>query len=327
MAIKVDKDGNKTVVENNQEEQKSPDNILSDAQKNVKILTVEEYNKLKPEEQALYIPYQPSMSDKAIAIMVRQANAQLKALSKMMPAFENMKLVPTPLPSEKLKELLDSIEKMTSLLDPIEKLSNVKIIGTLVKPLVNLINAIFSVIGQIFYFIFALARGQNFFMDTVTGTYDQIDWQGINDSFVDFNKQRSASVENVDIDWDSIPGKTQYNDIKKFKDDLDKVTNMTTIVDAAIKTQKKVSDLTLKQHTWDFYYKNIQNIFGLLGVDMSLLNRPTETEMKNFEKLFPDPKKLVEDMTGGLNKMVEKRYISIANNDVLTELEKQADKT
>lgn len=327
MAIKVDKDGNKTVVENNQEEQKSPDNILSDARKNVKILTVEEYNKLKPEEQALYIPYQPSMSDKAIAMMVRQANAQLKALSKMMPAFEKMKMVPNPLPTEKLEEILDSIEKMTSLLDPIEKLAGVPIIGQLAKPLVKLINAIFSVIGFAFYAIFALMKGQSFFMDSVTETYKQLDMEGIKDAFLDFEKQKTVSIDNIDIDWEAIPGNKQYKDIKKFKEDLDKLTSMTTIANSALRVQKKVSELTLQPNTWQFYVEKIINIFDKLGVDFSLLDRPTETEMKNFEKLFPDPKKIASDLTSGINKMVEKQYISIEDNENIRKLEEEADKT
>lgn len=323
MAIKVDKDGKQTQVE---EQPKSADEQLTQAKKNVKILTVKEYNLLPPEEQEKYIPYQPSMSDKAIAMMVRQANARLKILNAMMPAFEQMKVVPSPLPTEKLKELLDSLDKMTSLLDPIEKLAGIPIIGQLVKPLVNLINTIFSVIGFAFYAIFAVMKGQSFFMDSVTNTYDQIDWEGIKKSFTEATEM-TASVENTQIDWDAIPGKKQYDDIKMFVKDLEKVSSLTVVADAAMKVQKKVSDLTLKPNTWEFYVNKMISIFGRIGIDFSLLNRPTDKEMEKFERLFPDPKKLSKQMSDSINKMVEKQYISIEDNENIKKLEEEADKS
>lgn len=323
MAIKVDKDGTQTQVE---EQPKSAEEQLTQAKKNVKILTAKEYNLLPPEEQEKYIPYQPSMSDKAIAMMVRQANARLKILNAMMPAFEQMKVVPTPLPTEKLKDLLDSLDKMTSLLDPIEKLAGVPIIGQLVKPLVNLINAIFSVIGFAFYAIFAVMKGQSFFMDSVTNTYDQIDWEGIKKSFTEATEM-TASVENTQIDWDAIPGKKQYDDIKMFTEDLEKVSSLTVVADAAMKVQKKVSDLTLKPNTWEFYVNKMISIFGKLGIDFSLLDKPSEKDMEKFERLFPDPKKLSKQMSDSINKMVEKQYISIEDNENIKKLEEEADKS
>lgn len=321
MAIKVDKDGTQTQVE---EKQETAEEKLTNAKKNVKILTVKEYNLLPPEEQEKYIPYQPSMSDKAIAMMVRQANARLKILNAMMPAFEKMKVVPTPLPTEKLKELLDSLDKMTSLLDPIEKLAGVPIIGQLVKPLVNLINALFTVIGFAFYAIFAVMKGQSFFMDSVTNTYDQIDWEGIKKAFTEATDM-TVSVDNMQIDWDAIPGKKQYDDIKMFTKDLEKVSSLTVVADAAMKVQKKVSDLTLKPNTWEFYVNKMISIFGKLGVDFSLLNRPTDKEVEKFERLFPDPKKLSKQMSDSINKMVEKQYISIEDNENIKKLEEETD--
>lgn len=324
MAIRVDENGSQVSTEKILEKE-IQENILTRLKNETKILTEEEYNKLDPEEKMKYIPYNPSMSDKAISAMVRQANSQIKALTKMMPAFENIKFVPTPLPSEKLAQTLDSVDKMVSLLDPVEKLAGVKIIGQLVKPLVKLINAIFMVIGQQFYLIFALAKGQEFFMDSVTETFDQLDTKGIKDAFTDMGKQKTVSVENMNINWDAIPTSKHYEEIKKFKEDLDKTTSMTVMTDAAVKVQKKVVELTMKQHTWQFYSDKIMNIMGKLGVDFSLLDKPTENEMKKFENLFPDPKKIAYDLTSGINKMVAKTYISIEDNEKIKNQEEKVD--
>ena len=323
MAIKVDKDGTQTQVE---EKQETAEEKLTNAKRQVKVLTAEEFNLLPPEEQEKYIPYQPSMSDKAIAMMVRQANARLKALNAMMPAFEQMKVVPTPLPTEQLKKLLDSLDKMTSLLDPIEKLAGTPIIGTLVKPLVKLINSIFSVIGFAFYAIFAVMKGQSFFMDTVKNTYDQINFEGIKEALTEASEE-TVSVENTQINWDLIPGKKQYDDIKMFTEDLEKVASLTVVTDVAIKTQKKISDLALKPNTWEFYKYKMISIFGRLGVDFSLLDRPTEKEMEKFERLFPDPKKLSKQMSDSINKMTEKQYISIEDNNKIKQLQEEAKKS
>lgn len=337
MAIKIDKDGTQTQVKEEpktteeqskqvKEESKTAEEKLNQAKKNVKILTAKEYNLLPQKEKEKYIPYQPSMSDKAIGMMVRQANARLKILNAMMPAFEQMKVVPSPLPTEKLKELLDSLDKMSSLLEPIEKLAGVPIIGQLVKPLVILINAMFTVIGFAFYAIFAVMRGQSFFMDTVTNTYDQIDWEGIKKAFTE-STETTASVEDTQIDWDSIPGKKQYDNIKMFEKDYEKVKSLTVVADVAMKGQKKVSDSTLKPNTWEYYVDKMISIFEKLGVDFSLLNRPSDTEMEQFERLFPNPKLLSKQMSDSINKMVEKQYISIEDNENIKKLKEEADKS
>lgn len=326
MAIKFDKNGNEIIEKKEEKTQEEIEKeILSNMRQNTKILTEEEYNKLPDEEKVKYIPYNPSMCDKAVAAMVRQANSQLKALTQMYPAFEKMKFVPQPLPSEKIEDLLKSLEKMVSLLDPIEKLAEQPIIGALVKPLVKLINSIFSIIGQIFYFIFALSKGQSFFMDSVTGTYDQINWKGIEEAFTDFNKQTTASVASMEIDWDAIPTEKHKKDIENFKKDLDKISDTTFIANTTMRVQKKIAELTLKQHTWEFYSDKIMSIFSKLGVDFSLLDKPTDEEMKKFEDLFPDPKKIANKISGGINKMVAKSYISIEDNEKLLNQEKKID--
>lgn len=318
MAIKINKDGAEEVIQSEELNDASTysSEEINSYKKSIKLLSEEEYNRLSSDEKELYIPYQPSMSDKAIAAMVRQANTNLKILSKMMPAYDNMVLVPNPLPTEKIESLMTSIDKMTSLLDPIEKLCGTPIIGQLARPFVNLMNAVFLIIGQMLYLIFALGKGQKFFMDSVTETYDQIDWKGIEEAFIEKNKT-TESVENMDINWDLIPNNDIKKQVQTFQNDNESISSLVSVSNVALKTQDKVSELTLKQHTWDFYYEKLTTSMNKLGVDISLLDKPTEKEQEQFDKLFPNPRMMAEKLSSGINKMVEKQYISIEDNEKL----------
>lgn len=318
MAIKINKDGTEEVIQSEELNDASTysSEEINSYKKSIKLLSEEEYNHLSSDEKELYIPYQPSMSDKAIAAMVRQANTNLKILSKMMPAYDNMVLVPNPLPTEKIESLMTSIDKMTSLLDPIKKLCGTPIIGQLARPFVNLMNAVFLIIGQMLYLIFALGKGQKFFMDSVTETYDQIDWKGIEEAFREKNKT-TESVENMDINWDLIPNNDIKKQVQTFQNDNESISSLVSVSNVALKTQDKVSELTLKQHTWDFYYEKLMASMNKLGVDISLLDKPTEKEQEQFDKLFPNPRVMAEKLSSGINKMVEKQYISIEDNEKL----------
>lgn len=318
MAIKINKDGTEEVIQSEELNDASTysSEEINSYKKSIKLLSEEEYNRLSSDEKELYIPYQPSMSDKAIAAMVRQANTNLKILSKMIPAYDNMVLVPNPLPTEKIELLMTSIDKMTSLLDPIEKLCGKQIIGQLARPIVNLMNAVFLIIGQMLYLIFALGKGQKFFMDSVTDTYDQIDWKGIEEAFREKNKTME-SVENMNINWDLIPNNDIKKQVQTFQNDNESISSLVSVSNVALKTQDKVSELTLKQHTWDFYYEKLMTSMNKLGVDISLLDKPTEKEQEQFDKLFPNPRVMAEKLSSGINKMLVKQYISIEDNEKL----------
>ncbi len=288
-------------------------------QKKAKLLTEKEFNALSDEEKAKYIPYNPSMTDRGVAMAVAQANSYCEMLSQYGPMFEKMKVMPNPLPGEQLEQMVSSVEKMTSLLDPIEKLAGVEPIGTLVKPLVNLINAIFQVLGLLFWISFMLATGKDIFTDTYTQTVNQVDWEGLEKQKEELkNRETTSSTENTEIDWDKIPTKEMGDKIKEVKTSVDACKESIKQVDAASRVYKKITETALVPYSWEAFKVKCLSIFEKLGIDFSALDRPSEKEMKAFEKQFPDPAKVSKEMAGKVNSLVqEKQYISIEDNERL----------
>ena len=290
-------------------------------QTTVPVLTEEEYNKLSDEEKSKYIQYNPSATDKGVAAAVAQANAACEMLSQYGPMFEKMKTMPNPLPGEQLEQMVQSVEKMTSLLDPIEKLASVPIIGQLVKPLVILINAIFMVLGLLFWLTFMLATGKDIFTDTYIQTVDQVDWDGLEKQAKDMKNQEStASAENTEIDYDKIPTKELKDKVKEMKESVDACKESVKTVNATSRVYKKITETSLTPYSSTVLLAKCISIFEKLGVDFSALDKPSEAEMKAFEKQFPDPAKVSKEVSSKVNKLVqEKQYISVEDNNRLLE--------
>jgi hypothetical protein len=290
-------------------------------QTTVPILKEEEYNKLSDEEKLNYIQYNPSATDKGVAAAVAQANAICEMLSQYGPMFEKMKTLPNPLPGEQLEKIVQSVEKMTSLLDPIEKLASVPIIGQLVKPLVNLINAIFQVLGFLFWLSFMLSTGKDVFTDTYIQTVEQVDWEGLKNQVKDMkNMETTASAENNQIDWDKIPTKEMKDKLKEIKTTIDVCKKSIDQVDATSRIYKKISETALTPFSSTILLAKCISIFEKLGVDFSALDKPSEAEIEAFQKQFPDPAKVSKELSSKINKFVqEKQYISIEDNNRLLE--------
>lgn len=294
-------------------------------QPTVKLLTEEEYKQLSDEEKIKYIQYNPSFTDKGIAMAVAQANAVCEMLSQYGPMFEKMKTMPNPLPGEQLEQMVQAVEKMTSLLDPIEKLAGVPIIGQLVSPLVKLINAIFQVLGLLFWLSFMLATGKDVFVDTYKQTIDQIDWEGLKKQAEDMKNQEStASAENTEIDWDKIPTKEMKQAVQDVKNTIETCVESVKVIDSSSRVYKKIVDLLYVSFSWEAFKTKFISIFEKLGIDFSILDHPTEAEKTNFVKQFPDPAKTSKELSSKVNKLIqEKQYISIEDNNRLLEEKKK----
>lgn len=286
-------------------------------EKNYKLLTEEEFNKLSDEEKAKYVPYNPSMADRGVAMTIEQANACCEMLSQYGPMFEKMKVMPNPLPGEHLEQMVNNVENMQSLLDPIEALANVPIIGTLVSPLVKLINAIFKVIGMLFWLCFMLATGKDIFTDSIIQTVDQVDWDNLKKQSEDLTKT-TASVENTEIEWNKIPTKEIKAKVKETKEAVDACVKSVKAVDSASRVYKKVSETALVPYSWQAFKAKCLSIFEKLGVDFSALDEPSEADKEKFVKMFPNPSKISKETADKVNSLVqEKQYISIEDNERL----------
>lgn len=299
--------------------------MATSQQNTTKLLTQEEYNKLSDEEKTLYIPYNPSMSDRGTAMAIAQANAYCEMLSQYGPMFEKMQVMPNPLPGEQLEQMVQMVEKMTSLLDPIEKLASVPIIGQLVSPLVKLINAIFQVLGLLFWLSFMLSTGKDVFTDSYIQTVQQVDWEGIKRQSEELkNLETTASAEDNQIDYDKIPTKEMKDKLKEIKTAIDACKESVKQVDATSRVYKKITETALVPYSWEAFKVKCLSIFEKLGIDFSILDHPTDAEKANFKKQFPNPADVSKELSSKVNKLVQdKQYISVEDNNRLLEEKKK----
>lgn len=313
-------------------ETQQPTQQSTTKKKEYKLLTEAEFKALSDEDKKKYIPYNPSTSDKAMAAVMAQANAQMEALQKLAPAFEKMKVVPNPLPGEQLEKMVQSVEKMQTLLDPIKKLASAPIIGQLAAPLVDLINSIFQVIGFILWLEVAISKGYDIFTDSIIETFKKIDWDGLEKTKEDIknakDKEKTASVSGG-IDWDLIPSKQAKAKCEEIKKSVDMCYESLQISDAASRVYKKVSETAMTPYSWQAFKAQSLSVLETLGVDFSLLDKPSEKDMEKFEKMFPDPSKTSDKLSKKINSFVqETEYISVEDNaEILkAKAEKEAQK-
>ena len=290
-----------------------------------KLLSEEEYNKLSESEKLKYIPYNPSMSDQAVNMLVEQANAQMQVLSMYGPMFEKMVLMPNPLPGEQLEQMVQAVEQMESLLDPIEALSSTPIIGQLVSPLVNLINAIFKVLGMLFWMVFAVSRGTEIFTDSIVQTYKQIDWEGLEKTVNDLKekKKTTENAEEKEINWDALPTEEIKTGLKDTQKVVETCYDSIQVVDSASRVYKKICETALVPYSWEAFKMKFISIFQKLGIDFSLLDKPSDSEKESFDALFPNPANLSKKISSNVNNLVlKKQYISVEDNRILEEKRK-----
>lgn len=297
--------------------------------KEYKLLSQEEYDALDNANKEKYIPYNPSLKDTAMNALIEQANAQMQVLSMYGPMFEKISCMPNPLPGEQLEQMVKAVEEMETLLDPIEALAGTPIIGALVSPLVNLIKSIFKVLGMIFWLIFAISRGCEIFADNIIQTYKQIDWEGLDNTVKDLKekKKKTESVENNEINYDLLPTEEIKTGVKNVQTAVEACYDSINIVDSTSRVYKKVCEISLVPYSWEAFKSKCLPIFTKLGIDFSLLDKPTDSDKDNFEKLFPNPAILSKDLAGNVNKLViKKQYISIDDNRELEEKRKEEEK-
>lgn len=300
--------------------------------KEYKLLTEEEYNNLSDDDKKKYLEYNPSTTDKAMGAVIAQANAQMEALQKLAPAFEKMKVVPNPLPGEQLELLVQNIEKMTSLLDPVASAASTPPLNVLVAPLVNLINQVFQVIGMLLWLQMAVAKGYDIFTDSIIETFNKIDWDGIEKAKEDIKnevkKETTASISGG-IDYDLLPTAEMKAKCKEVEQSVKMCYDSLQISDSASRIFKKVTETTMTPYSWVAFKANAMSALSKIGVDLSLLDKPSEGEMEAFEKMFPDPTKLSNDVSSKMNKFIQnKEYISVDDNAELLKAkeEKEAQK-
>ena len=297
------------------ETDKLQDSSSNSSSNDIELITEEEYNKLSEEEKAEYIRYNPSMSDEAVAALIKQANAQMAVLGQLAPAIEKIKVMPQPLPAEQINKALDSFEKAMKLVDPIEQLVKVEPIGTLAKPVVAVLNATFQVIGMAFLIEFYLARGATIFTDQICEAWDNLNVDKIADDIKEVKEmaeeQKTAGIKQ-EIDIEKLPTEEMKKKVSELEDSVEMMTSTLDIMGAATRAMDITVKAVYSQMSYEQMMKNIGKTLGKLGVDTSPLEQPTAEQTRAFDKLIPSPKVNMEKMKKSLDGLKnDKKYISI----------------
>lgn len=303
------------------------------------LITQEEYATLTEEEKANYVIYDPAMYDPAVAKKIKQANAQMKVLEKIEPAIEKVKVMPQPLPAEQVNKALDSYEKALSLLDPIKELEKVPIIGQLAKAVVNILNAIFQIIGFILLIMFYISRGAEIFTDQVKKAWDNIDVDEVSNDIKEAKEIESAPTEDPpsneektegeesagqqkkgsdEINYEKIPTAEMKKKVQDLDTSVEQMSDTLDIVNAGTRAIDITVDAVYSQFSWDAMYPKIEKTLDKIGLDTSPLNQPTEAQMKAFDKILPSPKLNMQKMRSSLDSLKEKKqYITTEDAEKL----------
>lgn len=281
----------------------------------IKLLSESEYNSLDNEEKKEYIPYNPSMNDKGIASIIRQADTQLKVLSELFPLYYKMYNLPSPVITEKFEEIGVEIEKLEEPLKVINDLSKEEIIGKLAENVSSMASSMNKLIGLAYYLIIAIALGKDIFMDSICKSYENCDYDKLKETLKEKTEEEKNSNK---INYESIPS----NEIKKkVENAYDKINSnqekIVSCINSAI-SQKKVSQTSLSQYTWDNIKEKLIPILESSGINCDELSKPTENEKKEFTSLFPNPNTVREEINESINELTQtNQYIKINDNEKL----------
>jgi len=304
------------------------------------------YLALSPEEQKQWVLITPTASDKELAASIDSIADAQKLLEKMEPIQSKAVMIPNPLPGEQVDALLDKIETMVKLLDPIVALTKVPIIGQLAAPVVNLVNAMFSVIGMLLMMVMMTSRGQELFTDSICKAVDDMDWEALKEEMDKYKKKRaemkklaqeSGKSETTQV-VDGVKRKTVSagkkvldfagNEVNKqvqdIKDASNAIYDSVVAVDVGARAIKIAKETQLQNYSWQSMGNKVIQTASLLGVDFSPLNSPTEQQMAAFEKNFPNPSAQVLKANKAINKLTgNKKYAKIEEKKVVVDTEKK----
>lgn len=123
--------------------------VISDAEATLiknRMIDVKKYKSLPKKQQELYVAINPPTE---WADLAKQLTQFLTTMFILEPIYEVYTSLPRPTPLEMVVELLKPINTMLELLKSIRSLRDVPVIGTLVAPLCDLLDALFMLLGNI----------------------------------------------------------------------------------------------------------------------------------------------------------------------------------
>lgn len=294
------------------------------------VINRDEYNALDSDTKAKYRVYVPE-ADPEIKAGLDLANAEIKATSYLKPLHDKIMAMPVDLPGKQFAQAMETLETLISLLDPIKALMGMPIIGTLVAPLVNFLNSLLQIIGNIFYLICCLLLMKDVFTDSYVKAIDDIKWDELNDAketiklkkqaYEKAKKQKEEEEANkteeqkkaeaderkrkMEAEKAKIEAQLKKEEEQMKKEMNEQIEKMLAGFDTAEAYAKimKAMKISLQQYSWKEgnIKQACKKVLGSLGVDLSPLDQMTAEQEKTFSKNFPDPKDQIEAM----NKVIQ----------------------
>ena len=298
------------------------------------VINRDEYNALNDEDKAKYRVY-VSEADVEVKAGLDLANAGIKATSYLKPLHDKIMAMPVDLPGKQFAQAIETLETLISLLDPIKALMGVPIIGQLVAPLVNFLNSLIKVIGNLFYICMCLMLMKDIFTDSYVKAIDDIKWDELNDAKETIKLKKEAYEKAKKKKEEEEANKTEEQkkaeaderkrkmeeekakikaQLKKEEEQLKKEMNeqinkMLAGIDTGEAYAKimKAMKISLQQYSWKEgnIKQACKKVIESIGIDLSPLDQMTPEQEKAFRKKFPDPKEHIEEMNKIIQKMNE----------------------
>lgn len=304
------------------------------------VINRDEYNALNDEDKAKYRVY-VSEADAEVKAGLDLANAGIKATSYLKPLHDKIMAMPVDLPGKQFAQAIETLETLISSLDPIKALMGVPIIGQLVAPLVNFLNNLIKVIGNLFYICMCLMLMKDIFTDSYVKAIDDIKWDELNDAKETIKLKKEAYEKAKKKKEEEEANKTEEQkkaeaderkrkmeeekskikaQLKKEEEQLKKEMNeqinkMLAGIDTGEAYAKimKAMKISLQQYSWKEgnIKQAVEKVLNGIGIDLTPLNQMTPEQEKAFRKNFPDPKEYIEEMNKIIQKMNENTKYSL----------------
>lgn len=298
------------------EDQKKAVKKIDVIEPNVDIIDYEKWKSLETEKRKEYIPYNPSSFGNIYPEMLVQMNKLQQAYNSLIPVYTNFTIQPNPSIPMQLESMVSCLFSLRTLMKPIEALISVPIIGALAKPVVDLFNQIFEVIGMLTTMCMATSMGIDMFSDGTTAFFENIDTKAIKDG----------------IDAKTSDSKTDASMICATNEELKELEEKQKLIDEAIKNLDKTKKIInpqiykakeMKPYTYEEFMSKLKPVLMNLGFDPSLCV-PTEEDKKQLEMLFPNPVPMATKLTENINSIgTKQQYIKKEDAERMAKLREE----
>lgn len=304
-------------VEENKEEEiiKNGGEITTDDLSNIKLIDVQEYNKLNDDSKKLYVKYSPSLTSQAYAMYINSSNALIEQYNKLGPIIQKMPDFNTIANVEEAIKPIENVSnKVEPLVDTINSIADMPIVGVVAQPLLDLL----TIIGGVAAMFYTMIRNPFMMVKAYKEAFDSIDLESLK-NIVD--SETTPNLDNAISEMDSlvIPDK----EIKeKVTENVEQIKTAKNTIQKAIETSETINKLLEQTTQVQQAMDTTISVLGILAGNAPTIGKQmivTEYE-KAVEENSKDYTKDSQQVANNINSFIHnipQKYIKIEDLEKL----------